>query len=501
MNIEVYFGSADEIKKYLDKRPYGDGFDLDYIILDKQFTVKSRKLEQLLEKQRYDLAINQIRNLYSLNFEYSLTAVSKKKEVSEKNINLYYDLVYYEEHKKNDEFKNYLKNNSFNFEEIQNKTRDDIILDTKWAIILWCHSKFKKPQKHMYLVFDQIDCYFGKETLNSLLKIIREIIEKFIQKNIKLTIIFASHSLKHEYFFEGIKADIKKGSCIYDECQHGYVKLFLGNRLSNSYLFENIYLDKIPMFVVITGKNAVGKTLLLKTIKKYYENSLLINLQYNFQDQANTEGMKINIKESIRQIELYKNEEKNQKNHIYDSILEKLNEFRKEIKYTNFSDSFLLRKAYLNVFPLSICIKSFIEILTFALMIADPDDLNEYLEKKFFKYGIKIQENFIGDLIEDINIDMNVFFFEKSNTSQTKLLHFNLSAGEKISLYIYLWEYLYQKNYDLATNFKCILIDEPDSHLHPTKCKELIQFIEEKLIKEMNFQVFNSSSSNSFVYK
>jgi ABC-type multidrug transport system ATPase subunit len=200
--------------------------------------------------------------------------------------------------------------------------------------------------------------------------------------------------------------------------------------------------------------------------------------------------MKINIKESLKQIELYKNIENNRKYSFYDSIFEKSYKFRNEIKYKNFSDSFLLRKAYLNVNKLSIiCIKSFIEILTFALMIADPDDLNEYLRKKLFKYEIKIQQNSI--LIDDINIDINVFFIERSNnTSETKLLHYNLSAGEKISLFIYLWEYLYQNNYDLATNFKCILIDEPDSHLHPTKCKELIQFIQEKLIKEMNFQVF-----------
>jgi len=424
--------------------------------------------------------------------------------VSEKNIKLYYDLDYYDEKKNDTDFKHYLKENSFNFEEIQNKKKDDIILDTKWAIILWCYKKLyhnNKQQKHMYLVFDQIDCYFDENTLNLLLKQLHEIINNNkIKNNIKLTIIFTSHTLKHEYFFEEMKAKIKKGSNFRTECQHGYVKKLIGEVLSDNYLLKNIYLDKLPMFVAITGKNAVGKTLLLNSLKRYYENSLFINLQYNLQDQAITEGMKINIKEYIKQLELYKNAENSHKNPIYDSILEKSNKFRKDIKYKNYSDSFLLRKAYLSVSPLNICIKSFIEILTFALMIADPDDLNEYLGKKLFKYEIKIQQNLI--LIDDINIDINVFFIERSNyTSETKLLHFNLSAGEKISLYIYLWEYLYQNNYDLATNFKCILIDEPDSHLHPTKCKELIQFIKEKLIKEMNFQVFNSSSSNSFVYK
>jgi hypothetical protein len=290
MNIEVYFGSPDQIKKRLDQRP---GDKLDYIILDKQFTVKSRKLEQLLEKQKIDLFENQISNIFSLNFEYSLEKKNKKKEVSEKNIKLFYDLVYYEEHKNKDKFKNYLKKNSFNFEEIQYKTKDDIILDTKWAIILWCHSKLKikskqkrklkikSKQKHMYLVLDQIDCYFEKDTLKFLLDQLREIIDKFIQNDIKLTIIFTSHSLKHECFFGEIKAEItnEKGIYVNPECPHGYVKRLIGKELFYNDLLENIDLDNLPMFVVITGKNAVGKTSLLNALKKYYENSLLINLQ------------------------------------------------------------------------------------------------------------------------------------------------------------------------------------------------------------------------------
>lgn len=111
--------------------------------------------------------------------------------------------------------------------------------------------------------------------------------------------------------------------------------------------------------------------------------------------------------------------------------------------------------------------------------------INELFEKYEFKYKIKeLQE------INSIN-NINLQFICKDITSP---INYNsLSSGEKMVVAIVMW--IHQNNYKT----KLWLLDEIDSHLHPSLSKMLIDILKETVVEEYGIQVIMTTHKSSTI--
>lgn len=114
------------------------------------------------------------------------------------------------------------------------------------------------------------------------------------------------------------------------------------------------------------------------------------------------------------------------------------------------------------------------------------DIINELFDKYNFEYRIKINEN-----VSPIRV-----YFQSKIYPQVKNIGLdNLSSGEKMIVSLIMWAH----NKKASKKIKCLLLDEPDAHLHPSLSKMFMEIIYEKFVKEYGMQVVIATHSPSTI--
>ena len=96
------------------------------------------------------------------------------------------------------------------------------------------------------------------------------------------------------------------------------------------------------------------------------------------------------------------------------------------------------------------------------------------------------REEIVKLQISEIDVDTNVFFELASQNcnDNTSINYVYLSSSERIILQLYKWEYLMKHCMSSKNPTQILRFDEPDSHWHPCKIKEMIPFLQ-NLVKNM----------------
>jgi predicted ATPase len=285
--------------------------------------------------------------------------------------------------------------------------------------------------------------------------------------------------------------------------------------------FKDIIWENIPKFSVITGKNGVGKSTFLYFIKMIYPSSLLINFEPNLNQKLELDMF---FNQYIHRIDAYMEGKNDYFGHseiiIYDKIIQCIQEYddEKYMAQREFHEQYFYKSAIIKACldKLQKFLTNFVGILTIALYLENTNKLNEYLKFKRYKYVISVKQRIflqinpmenpkqeIEKSIPEIDIDTNVYFELESQKSNDNISinYVQLSSGERIMLYFYLLEYLMIHFMNSLESTQILMFDEPDSHMHPSKTKEMIELLQ-NLVKSMKCQIIittNHPVTASFV--
>ena len=250
---------------------------------------------------------------------------------------------------------------------------------------------------------------------------------------------------------------------------------------------KNFNWYEIPMFSVITGKNGVGKSSMLKFIRE--------RLEYFYKTQARSyssrfielksryfsrEFLKSNVKVIPLTLKTTDTVETFGDSTFFNEIVQKDEEVTSSSWRSNIdtADVFNLRsKADIYSFrSVDACLK---------YLHSDLDKLNDYLdEQNEFKYK----------RIEYLDIE-GVYVF---NTSQFQVKLGDLSPGEHLILLMLLWQFIFV-TYEVYGK-TILLFDEPDAHLHPSAVIGFLKIL--KKLAQMGVQIImttHNPTTTSFV--
>ena len=253
---------------------------------------------------------------------------------------------------------------------------------------------------------------------------------------------------------------------------------------------------EIPMFAVLTGKNGIGKTSVLKFVKD--------SLQY-FYKQFNTYRDTTN-----KDFEQFKKDYHIKSNYdlIFDKPLPLFLQINQQIESTGLdldlledvietepqSASFrafklnsfketdqgygkqLIKRDKLNIFLMN----SIESILTF--LKNDLPEIGQHLCQEQFKYTTIIKKS------------QDEFALSQNSLSIPVDLD-NLSPGEHLILLLLLWQFIFAK-YEVYGQ-TVLLLDEPDSHLHPSAVHEFLKAI--RKLSRLGVQVIMTSHNATTV--
>ncbi len=111
--------------------------------------------------------------------------------------------------------------------------------------------------------------------------------------------------------------------------------------------------------------------------------------------------------------------------------------------------------------------------------------MNEILERYDFKYRIRDFDSSISP------IDIKFY----NDTTDTPISIDTLSSGEQQLISLVAWAH----NEIIANNIKLLLLDEPDSHLHPSFCRIFVEIINDYVVKKYGIQVIMTTHSPSTI--
>ena len=285
--------------------------------------------------------------------------------------------------------------------------------------------------------------------------------------------LFALNYIKQiEYqFFDLFNSNILKMQSFTNLNQPGYVQSMCVAENNENYIqLRNFKWEHIPMFAVITGKNGIGKTSILDFIDKQLnpkpdtEQNNEITLTFKDHKNFNKPGsLFFSIYDYVKSSDFFFTDFNG---------FNMRNIFRGNYIYIDLDDSY----SYLNNEPdrYGTSILSLHSINACIDHLKDDlDRLNEYLRIENFKYEIY--------QFDDQSIEKTKF---KSNSNQI-LDEKLLSPGERLILLFLLWKYVFKKHKLMRGNV--LLLDEPDSHLHPTAVSEIVSIIKD--LVELGIQV------------
>ena len=488
--MEVYFGKPNILKKHLTECRYKD---IDHLVLNWNTLIDLYNEDELVLREKNMIYALEQNLHYHMIFEKE-----KDKNMLQKNLFSYCNDFEANEKLLRD-FNSFLTKSGYSIElkmmnrklKICSRNKNfefrklPFNLKIKLAIAIWIFDrKNGKPVKEFKVILDQIDCHLDEKTLDSINEILLDLKAKFNNFNIILT----SHSRKNFNFFiksKHLKYEVKQNKlktdktekvkitendfCFEDlpiDCEHGLIKRFIGAELKEYTLkpiltingwvqhkpedflvLKNIIWENIPKFSVITGKNGVGKTTTLNFLKNYYKSSILINFETRINDKQELNTILNNLQASVSFKKNLETEKKGQ-----------------------YSEGFLTIRLIIQSNLENIPVRNLVQLLTLILYLEDATEINSFLKKKCFKYKIKILNQFQINLISDIfnrqdplitqnsllnyiDVDENVFFEPVHSDKKIDLRHVHLTIGERIVLFLYLWEFLIEKGYTLNNQF------------------------------------------------
>ena len=291
-----------------------------------------------------------------------------------------------------------------------------------------------------------------------------------------------------------------------------------------NYQNREVELNKLT---IVTGLNGCGKTHLLNylnRIKLNYQNEEINYIQYNWNAEIRQETVRNNQQITELDIEqrydnelnILNNEITNYKQLILqgkkeDEILINHPNLRKVKKICG-NDKFreIIEKGYTDYCPPEINenIKEWNNFIKFFFKWKRAKDKNalEILKENPIEaqkiYNQKTPKDIINELLEKYNFKyrldtlrvnpMSIYFKDlSSNNIQLQ----ELSSGEKMIVSLIMWVH----NTNSLKKVKCLLLDEPDAHLHPSLSKMFMDIIYEKFVKEFGIQVIIATHSPSTI--
>ena len=248
--------------------------------------------------------------------------------------------------------------------------------------------------------------------------------------------------------------------------------------------------QNISMFSAITGKNGCGKTSLLKFIEneflRYYKSNKKNDTCLSFNKKDNGSANLTDTKVMPVFLQFHKSIISNDDILAYfhqklvENIGPQLNSGTYFLRRSPYLEDDKLAFGYNSDTPNQIgsSITSFYSIkLAIKYLKNDLDNLNKNLESDGFKYKIKF-DDFSSNQTEAV-------FYYESNKNLIELKEDNLSPGEKLILLFSIWKYIFSR-YELAC-YTILLLDEPDSHLHPTGVNQMVNIL--KKLTQLGVQV------------
>jgi len=228
----------------------------------------------------------------------------------------------------------------------------------------------------------------------------------------------------------------------------------------------------IPMFSILTGLNGIGKSSILRYIKRCsgrVVNEIFTTKQKKFAD-LNRNNRKITFTTSCRVKTLLVDHN--------EAIDDDKNALKQLITQTADES----KDSKISIMKL-IDTKIMLEILK-----NDLDDLSAFVTKKKFKYT---------RILHNIDFKLSI---DENNNSQIRIS--DLSPGENLIFRLLIWQYIFNdKKFRPAE--KCVMLfDEPDSHLHPSAVKDLIDNLKD--LCSLGVQIFlttHNPTTVSFIEK
>ncbi|RNA34351.1 AAA ATPase domain, partial [Brachionus plicatilis] len=326
----------------------------------------------------------------------------------------------------------------------------------------------------------------------------------------------------------------------------------LSDKNSKKYILDADLNDDLDMLMVITGKNGIGKSRLLKVIREFivikknalfpkiivrkldygedpdgYDPNLtnhplvtqeMIEIFFNCsfekwqslkvtqmgQEEVKLEGQKEKELEVERIQRIYKQMIKLKNK---DEDLDKMPD-----KSIGFFNHFVEFKKY---FKRQILKKICFGNLQQLLLLNSPYDydiakINEAFKEKNLlkqKYGLELEFGYKivrnhGSIVEKKDLN-ELIDFENKNNPKIRIKFSQLSPGEKLILHLFvIWKDI--ENIKIGTHLKqtkqLILLDEPDSHCEPNLVINMVKFIQNVLIKELNIQVIMTCHNTTTIF-
>lgn len=306
---------------------------------------------------------------------------------------------------------------------------------------------------------------------------------------------------------------------------------------------EGIVWNDVPKLAILTGINGSGKTLLLNYLSEHKEifggeinyisaewvpgniKNNSINSPQKSREQILSEGLISDNPEIL--YEIYKtydtstdeiefphgikariNKEMNQNTVIrkdYKIIYDIIKQYGHDLSETDFNNKLILDKKntlkeiedfkrycfiwneeYKNRLKIAAEQKDH----TKSDSIVDCDKPVDIINKLFEKYNF----NFSIDYVDQAGSYLPTVSFINKKT-RVPLDITKLSSGEKMIISLILWAH----SKDTGNRIKCLIVDEPDAHMHPTMSKMLIEIIKDILVDEYDIQVFIATHSPSTI--
>ncbi len=211
---------------------------------------------------------------------------------------------------------------------------------------------------------------------------------------------------------------------------------------------KNTSWKDIPMLSVITGLNGIGKSTILKYVHQCVDKLVTVKGQdqIDLSVMEKIYGMNFSTNSRVKALLVDDNKARDQKS-------------GNKPDSTNISDNKISIRKLSNT----------VELLT--ILKNELIDLSAFIKEKKFKYT----RIYVSTETPSNNENDNAFSSNmKLANEDTNIQISDLSSGENLIFRLLIWQYIFKQK-KFRPSEKCVLLlDEPDSHLHPSAIKNLL---------------------------
>lgn len=284
--------------------------------------------------------------------------------------------------------------------------------------------------------------------------------------------------------------------------------------------------DEIPKFMVIFGKNGVGKSRFLKAIQQHivnqenviFPNMIVRKLNYGEEpdryDPNSTEHPLVSKEmiESFFKCNFNNWEGLKEVREVNEELNSVFKTYKKNIVTDpNFMNKpqecyfFEFRKYFRRQILKKVCFGSLEQLLMLNLPYdSDIEEINQSISKFENDYKVNFNYKIVKNtysIVEKLNLNELIEFEDRNFKFRIK---FNqLSPGEKLILHfllIYKDKDLIKIDKSKINTNQVLLLDEPDSHCEPDLVVNLVKLINDLLVTELEIQVIMTSHNTTTMF-